>query len=113
MPEAFTTANQTLTGEKEKFPLLEAARALDIAVWASASLLQGRLTAGLPDPIADAMEGYRTDAQRSIQFVRSTPGVNVALVGMKSPAHVAENLETLRRAPATFDAFLKLFTKAD
>ncbi|HXR36479.1 MAG TPA: hypothetical protein VN754_11045, partial [Candidatus Binataceae bacterium] len=78
-----------------------------------ASLLQGRLTAGLPAPIADAMDGLRTDAQRSIQFVRSTPGVNVALVGMKSNHHVAENLETLKRAPASFDSFLKLFTKAD
>ncbi len=113
MPEAFTTANQTLTGERQKFPLLEAARALDVAVWASASLLQGRLTAGLPAAIADAMDGLGTDAQRSIQFVRSTPGVNVALVGMKSTDHMAENLETLKRAPASFDSFLKLFTKAD
>ena len=59
------------------------------------------------------MDGLRTDAQRSIQFVRSTPGVNVALVGMKSSDHVAENLETLKQAPASFESFMKLFAKAD
>jgi aryl-alcohol dehydrogenase-like predicted oxidoreductase len=112
MPEAFTLQNQRVSGEDQMLSLLEAARALGVAVWASASLLQGRLTARLPEVVADAMDGLRTDAQRSIQFVRSTPGVNVALVGMKSAGHVAENLETLRRPPASFESFMKLFTKA-
>lgn len=112
MPEAFTMQNQQVRGEDQMLSLLEAARALGVAVWASASLLQGRLTARLPEVVADAMDGLRTDAQRSIQFVRSTPGVNVALVGMKTAAHVAENLETLKRPPASFESFMKLFTKA-
>ena len=111
MPEAFTTPNQNVTGENEMLSPLEAARALGVAVWASASLLQGRLTARLPEVVANAMDGLRTDAQRSIQFVRSTPGVNVALVGMKNVAHVGENLETLERPPAPFESFMKLFTK--
>ncbi len=112
MPEAFTTPNQKVRGEAQAMSLLEAARALGVAVWASASLLQGRLTARLPPVVADAMAGMRTDAQRSIQFVRSTPGVNVALVGMKNTAHVEENLETLKQPPASFDSLMKLFTKA-
>ncbi len=112
MPEAFTTPNQKIRGEGQMLSLLEAARALGIAVWASASLLQGRLTARLPPVVADAMTAMRTDAQRSIQFVRSTPGVNVALVGMKSIAHVQENLETLKHPPAPFESLMKLFTKA-
>ena len=111
MPEAFTTPNQNVSGENEMLSPLEAARALGIAVWASASLLQGRLTARLPDVVSNAMEGLGTDAQRSIQFVRSTPGVNVALVGMKSVAHVRENLETLKHPPAAFDSLMKLFSK--
>jgi aryl-alcohol dehydrogenase-like predicted oxidoreductase len=111
MAEAFTTPNQRLNGENEMLSLLEAARTLGVAVWASASLLQGRLAARLPEVVSGAMEGLRTDAQRSIQFVRSTPGVNVALVGMKTPAHVAENLETLKRPPAQFDSLMKLFSK--
>jgi aryl-alcohol dehydrogenase-like predicted oxidoreductase len=112
MPEAFTTPNQKVRGEDQMISFLEAARAMGIAVWASASLLQGRLTARLPPVVADAMAGMRTDAQRSIQFVRSTPGVNVALVGMKNVAHVEENLETLKHPPAPFESLMKLFTKA-
>lgn len=112
MPEAFTTHNQKIKGEDQMLSMLEAARALGVAVWASASLLQGRLTNRLPEVVAEAMEGLRTDAQRSIQFVRSTPGVNVALVGMKTASHLAENLETLRRPTAPFESFMKLFTKA-
>lgn len=111
MPEAFTTPNQNVSGENEMLSPFEAARALGVAVWASASLLQGRLTARLPEVVANAMEGLGTDAQRSIQFVRSTPGVNVALVGMKNVAHVGENLETLKHPPAPFESFMKLFTK--
>jgi len=112
MPEAFTMPNQKVSSEDQNLTLLEAARLLGIAVWASASLLQGRLAAGLPDMVGGAMEGLRTDAQRSIQFVRSTPGVNVSLVGMKSADHAAENLETLNHAPASFESFMKLFAKA-
>ncbi len=112
MPEAFITPNQKVNGEDGMLSPLEAARALGVAVWASASLLQGRLTARLPEVVANAMDGLRTDAQRSIQFVRSTPGVNVALAGMKTAAHVAENLETLKRPPAPFESLMKLFTKA-
>lgn len=113
MPEAFTTPNQKVTGEDQVLTLLEAARVLDIAVWASASLMQGRLAARLPAVVAHAMEGLRTDAQRSIQFVRSTPGVKVALVGMKSADHVAENLETLKHPPASWESFMKLFAKPE
>jgi aryl-alcohol dehydrogenase-like predicted oxidoreductase len=113
MPEAFTMPNQKATGEDQKLTLLETARVLGIAVWASASLLQGRLTARLPDMVAGAMEGLRTDAQRSIQFVRSTPGVNVSLVGMKSIDHAAENMETLKHPPAPWESFIKLFSKPE
>lgn len=112
MPEAFTTPNQKIRGEQQMMSLLEAARSLGVAVWASASLLQGRLTARLPQVVGDAMGGMRTDAQRSLQFVRSTPGINVALVGMKNTAHVQENLETLSQPPAPFESLMKLFTKA-
>ena len=32
-----------------------------------------------------------TDAQRALQFVRSTPGLGTALVGMRQLKHVEEN----------------------
>ncbi len=107
MPEALTHSNQALADGQGT--TLDAARRIRVAVWASASLLQGRLAGNLPAIVAEAMEGMGTDAQRSIQFVRSTPGIDVALVGMKSVAHVRENLETAKRAPAPIEAFMKLF----
>jgi aryl-alcohol dehydrogenase-like predicted oxidoreductase len=71
--------------------LLESARDAGIAVFASASVLQGRLAHQLPPQLRARFPGLRTDAQRALQFVRSTPGIAAALVGMKTPAHVEEN----------------------
>ena len=73
-------------------PLLEAAYELGIAVVASAPLMQAQLTRGLPAALQAAFPGLATDAQRAIAFVRTLPGVCAALVGMKSAAHLEENL---------------------
>jgi aryl-alcohol dehydrogenase-like predicted oxidoreductase len=109
MPEALTALNQaTPTGEGSP---LAAASAMDVAVCASASILQGRLSRGLPLIVDEALPGLSTDAQRSIQFVRSTPGIDVALVGMKSVAHVRESLAVAAYPPATFDSLMKLFKR--
>ena len=77
--------------------LLEAARDAGVAVLASASLLQGRLAQRLAQPVRDQLEGLATDAQRALQFARSS--VTCALVGMKTPAHVEENAALARVAP--------------
>jgi aryl-alcohol dehydrogenase-like predicted oxidoreductase len=75
--------------------LLDAAAELGIDVVASAPLLQGQLTRGLPVEVRDLFTG-RTDAQRSLAFVRTLPAVLAAAVGMKTAEHVTENLENLR-----------------
>jgi aryl-alcohol dehydrogenase-like predicted oxidoreductase len=108
MPEALTLANQQLPDRRST--ALRAAVGFGIAVCASASLLQGRLAHGLPPIMAQAFEGLTTDAQLALQFVRSAPGINVALVGMKSEAHVNEILQALHNPPASIEAFSKLFT---
>jgi aryl-alcohol dehydrogenase-like predicted oxidoreductase len=107
MPEGLTMRNQPLDGSQVS--ILQAAKGKGIAACASASLMQGRLSRDLPAGIVEAVAGFETDAQRSIQFVRSTPGVDVALVGMKSVAHVAQNLATAKRAPLSVEQFLGLF----
>ena len=90
MPEAVTRSNQFVhAGKATRSPR----RSFGLAVCASASLLQGQLSRGLPPIVANAFGGFATDAQRAIQFVRSTPGVDVALVGMKSVEHVRETLK--------------------
>jgi aryl-alcohol dehydrogenase-like predicted oxidoreductase len=76
---------------------------------ASASILQGRLSHQLPTAIGEALRGLHSDAQRAIQFVRSTPGITTALVGMKSVAHVEHNLALATIAPAPFAQLEQLF----
>lgn len=68
----------------EALGVLETARQLGVTVIASASTLQGRL------PV---------DPQTAIQFVRSTPGITTALVGMSRVEHVEENLNLIRENP--------------
>ena len=109
MAEALTYSNQ-LIGERSRASILSAARHYGIAVCASASIMQGRLARRLPAVVEEVLGGLKTDAQRSIQFTRSTPGVDVALVGMKSRAHVVENIATARVAPADQTSLSRLFT---
>jgi aryl-alcohol dehydrogenase-like predicted oxidoreductase len=69
--------------------------------------LQSRLSRNLPAFVAERIEGLNTDSQRALQFVRSTPGVGVALVGMSKIAHVDENLfvATVPPVPGAISAF--------
>jgi aryl-alcohol dehydrogenase-like predicted oxidoreductase len=97
-PEAHAAATQVVGGEA--MSVLEAAARLGVAVVASASILQGQLARPLPQALTDAFPGLDTPAQRALQFVRSTPGVTTALVGMSRRAHVEENLGVARAVPA-------------
>jgi aryl-alcohol dehydrogenase-like predicted oxidoreductase len=110
MTEAFTLPNQP--DGREPVALLEAARKLGIYVMTSASIYQGQLVRNLPPVLSEVLRGLDTDAQRALQFVRSTPGVGTALVGMKSEAHVDEVARLARVAPVRWSAFRKLFASA-
>ena len=109
MAEAFTDDNQTFNGNEVTF--LESWEFTG-TVMASASILQSRLSAGLSPIIGASLTGLRTDAQRAIQFTRSTPGIDVALVGMSDVAHVRENLEIVKIPPAPAEDYMKLFDKS-
>ncbi len=111
MTEALSLTNQEAGGKK--LTILEAAQALGIAVMCSAAILQGQLTHDLPSMIAETFHGLETDGQRALQFVRSTPGVTTALVGMKQIQHVEENLKTARIAPAPWEQYSKLFEASE
>jgi aryl-alcohol dehydrogenase-like predicted oxidoreductase len=111
MTEAFTARNQPSPNDGLR-SVLSAAHEAGIAVCASASLLQGRLGRNLPPLINEAFAGLASDAQRAVQFVRSTPGVNTALVGMSTAAHVRDIADTALRPPASFEALMKLFQPA-
>lgn len=95
MPEAVRVPTQPV-GDSV-IPLLHAASELGITVIASAPLMQGQLARGLPAKLAEAFPDLSTDAQRAVAFVRSLPRVTAALVGMKSAAHLREQLEAVKR----------------
>ncbi|PYU65524.1 MAG: aldo/keto reductase, partial [Acidobacteria bacterium] len=79
MTEALTLGNQSLRGRHRT--VMEAASEVDVTLIASASLLQGQVAKNLPGFVAEAL-GLENDAERALQFVRSSPGITTALVGM-------------------------------
>jgi aryl-alcohol dehydrogenase-like predicted oxidoreductase len=108
MPEAFVLQNQIVNGES--MSVLEAAEALGISVVASASILQGRVAQGLPEAVREPLGSLATDAQTGIQFVRSTPGITTALIGMSRKEHVEENLQLARVEPVHPEDFMRVFS---
>jgi aryl-alcohol dehydrogenase-like predicted oxidoreductase len=110
MTEALTRANQPLDGAR--VPIVEAASKLGITLVASAAMLQGKLSSGLPPFVSSAL-GMNSDAERAMQFVRSTPGITTALVGMSRVEHVRANLSIVGVAPASQDQFAKLFQRGE
>ncbi|MDT4966192.1 MAG: hypothetical protein QOJ64_929, partial [Acidobacteriota bacterium] len=107
MPEALTTVNQSVEGEQ--LSVLEAASALGVTIVASASLLQGKVAHGLSENIREPLGSLATDAQTAIQFVRSTPGITTALIGMSRREHVEENLQLVRVPRTASEDFQRLF----
>ena len=110
MTEALTLGNQSVRGRDRT--VMEAASELDVTLIASASLLQGQVAKNLPGFVADAL-GLQNDAERALQFVRSSPGISVALVGMSRVEHVKANARLVGLAPATVDQFSKLFSRGE
>jgi aryl-alcohol dehydrogenase-like predicted oxidoreductase len=110
MTEALTLGNQSLRGHHRT--IMEAASELDISLIASASLLQGQVAKNLPEFVAEAL-GLGNDAERALQFVRSSPGITTALVGMSRSEHVRANARLVNVPPATVDEFSKLFARGE
>ncbi len=111
MPEAHLLPNQAYNGKA--ISTLEAAAAMDVTVMASASILQGKLAGGLPPNIIETMGNPASEALASIQFVRSTPGVITALVGMSRIEHVEENLSLVKVEPVSAEKYQQLFTQGE
>jgi aryl-alcohol dehydrogenase-like predicted oxidoreductase len=110
MTEALTLGNQLVS--KTKRTVMEAASDLDISLIASASLLQGQVAKNLPGFVAEAL-GLANDAERALQFVRSSPGITTGLVGMSKVAHVEANAKLVNVPPATEEQFTNLFSRGE
>lgn len=107
MPEAYLVPNQSANGQA--FATIQAAHDLGVSVMVSGSILQGKLSSGVPLHIRKILGG-KTDAQTSLQFARSTPNVTTALVGMSSVGHVEENMHLAKIEPTAKEKFAGLFT---
>jgi aryl-alcohol dehydrogenase-like predicted oxidoreductase len=110
MTEALTLGNQSVNARNRT--VMEAASDLDISLMASASLLQGQVAKNLPKFVAAAL-GLSDDAERALQFVRSSPGITTALVGMSRVEHVRANARLVGVPTATVDEFTKLFSQGE
>jgi aryl-alcohol dehydrogenase-like predicted oxidoreductase len=108
MLEAFNASNQ-FDAVGKKRPLLEAAVELGVYVMTSGSIQQGRLARRLSDGLRARLDpSLVIDAQRALQFVRSTPGVGTALIGTKRVAHVEEAAGVARVSPMKPEAIRAL-----
>lgn len=94
MLEAVAIPNQAVNGED--LPIIPAAVHHGLSVLISAPLLQSQV-ARLPREFYGKMPGDGTPMQKALEFVTSSPGVASAMTGMKTIAHVDENLKVLTR----------------
>ena len=86
--EALVLKNQTIGAEKN-LNILEAAKRLNIGIFTSIPLFQGRLLgANIPD-----YGGLDDQVAKLIQIIRSSPSVIAPLIGQKKPEHIEQNLK--------------------
>lgn len=107
MPEAYLLPNQAVGGKVRT--AFAAAAELGLTAMCSATILQGKLTHSVPFHIREVLGNPLTDALTAIEFVRSTPGVTTALVGMSNAAHVEENMRLAATEPVAEPKFAELF----
>lgn len=93
MVEAVALQNQKIN--HEDFPIIPAAVHHDVAVLISAPLMQSH-TLKINPKFFKSAPGEGTPAQKSLEFVISSPGVVSAMVGMKTLSHVDENRKVLK-----------------
>jgi aryl-alcohol dehydrogenase-like predicted oxidoreductase len=109
MLEGFVLRNQQSNGKV--LSTLEVAAELGISVMCSASILQGKLAQNLPANVREMLGNLESNAQTSIQFVRSTPDVTTALVGMSRSEHVEENMRLVKIEPLRPENYIQLFSR--
>ncbi len=108
MLEAYTLKNQEVDGEN--LSTLEASKKLGIYTYISATLFQGRILKPVAPQVKQIFK-VKEDNLVPIQFVRSTPGVGTALIGMSKIQHLEQNLKIENYPPLTEEEFNSLFEK--
>ena len=98
--EALLLRNQS-AGSEKNMTILEAAAKLNVGVFTSIPLFQGKLLqsnipdyGGMSDPVA-----------KLVQIVRSSPSVIAPLIGHKKAEHVEQNLQVANVPPLSTEEF--------
>ena len=112
MLEGFTRFNQA-TGHGNVASTIQAAFQLKVYAMASHTLAKGRLAGHCEDAVRRALAQFANDAQRALQFNRSTPGLGTSLVGISTAAHLDDLLAVARAAPMAQADYLKLYQRAE
>jgi aryl-alcohol dehydrogenase-like predicted oxidoreductase len=110
MPEAYTRFSQ-VAGQGNIGSTIQAAFQLKLTVMASHTLGKGLLAQEEIPSLQEGIPELANAAQRAIQFVRSTPGIGVTLVGMSSPIHLADFLAVAKQLPLPKERYLAMFEK--
>ena len=103
--QAYMIKNQSL--HEQKISILECARNMNIGVFTSVPLMQGKLLA----PGVMPEFGELDPPLRALQFIRSTPGVVSPLIGQKTESHINENLEIMKIPPMQENEYVDLVKK--
>jgi len=106
--QAMLLKNQTVNGKQKS--ILESSVDLQIGVFTSVPLMQGRL---LDWAKSNTLFAESSPSVGLLQFIRSTPGVLSPLIGQKSGQHVDENLQVMKINPMKepeYDEFVKKLT---
>jgi len=111
MNEGFTRFSQA-TGQGNVASTLQAAHQLKIFVMGSHGLAKGVLAEQCADAVRAALPGAGNDAQRALQFNRSTPGLGVSLVGISTPAHLDDLVAVSAQTPLARESYLQLYRRA-
>jgi aryl-alcohol dehydrogenase-like predicted oxidoreductase len=111
MTEAFTRFSQA-TGQGNVASTVQAAHQLRVYVMASHSMGKGLLARQCSDAVRASLAALPSDAQRALQFNRSTPGIGTSLVGVSDPRHLADALAVAKLAPLARADYLRLYERA-
>jgi len=110
MTEGFTRFSQA-TGEGNVASSIQAAYQLRVYAMASHVMGKGAFAGTGADSVRAWLANLPNDAQRALQFARSTPGIGTALVGVSAPAHLDDVLAVARTAPLARADYLRLFER--
>jgi aryl-alcohol dehydrogenase-like predicted oxidoreductase len=100
--EALILQNQSV-GLEKNLTILEAAARLNIGIFTSIPLFQGRLMeAKIPE-----YEGLTDQVAKIIQLIRSSPSIIAPLIGQKKSEHVEQNLRISDIPPMNKEQFKK------